>query len=71
MTGRKLGNLVLTTEARVTVIDAALAGAVLIGIGLNALFAWWWADPLAGFVIVYYVTDASHPPRGAVVFAKH
>jgi divalent metal cation (Fe/Co/Zn/Cd) transporter len=54
VTGRKLGNLVLTTEARVTLIDAALAGAVLIGVGLNALFGWWWADPLAGLVIVYY-----------------
>jgi hypothetical protein len=45
---------ILTTEARVTLIDAALAGAVLIGIGLNALFGWWWADPLAGLVIVCY-----------------
>jgi len=54
VTGRQLGNLVLTTEARVTLIDAALAGAVLIGVGLNALFGWWWADPLAGFVILYY-----------------
>jgi divalent metal cation (Fe/Co/Zn/Cd) transporter len=54
VTGRRLGNLVLTTEARVTLIDAALTGAVLIGIGLNALFGWWWADPLAGLVIVYY-----------------
>jgi divalent metal cation (Fe/Co/Zn/Cd) transporter len=54
VTGRQLGNLVLTTEARVTLIDAALAGAVLVGIGLNALFGWWWADPVAGLVIVYY-----------------
>jgi divalent metal cation (Fe/Co/Zn/Cd) transporter len=38
VTGRQLGNLVLTTEAHVTLIDAALAGAVLVGIGLNALF---------------------------------
>jgi divalent metal cation (Fe/Co/Zn/Cd) transporter len=53
VTGRQLGKLVLTTEARVTLIDAALAGAVLIGVGLNALFGWWWADPLAGLVIVY------------------
>jgi divalent metal cation (Fe/Co/Zn/Cd) transporter len=60
VTGRQLGNLVLTTEARVTLIDAALAGAVLIGVGLNALFGWWWADPLAGFVIVYYgLTEGS------------
>jgi divalent metal cation (Fe/Co/Zn/Cd) transporter len=54
VTGRKLGNVVLTAEARVTLIDAALAGAVLIGVGINALFGWWWADPLAGLVIVYY-----------------
>jgi divalent metal cation (Fe/Co/Zn/Cd) transporter len=54
VTGRQLGNLVLATEARVTLIDAALAAAVLIGVGLNALFGWWWADPLAGLVIVYY-----------------
>jgi divalent metal cation (Fe/Co/Zn/Cd) transporter len=54
ITGRRLGNVVLTTEARVTLIDAALAGAVLAGVGLNALFGWWWADPLAGLVIVYY-----------------
>jgi divalent metal cation (Fe/Co/Zn/Cd) transporter len=53
-TGRQLGNLVLTTEAHVTMIDAALAGAVLTGVGVNALLGWWWADPLAGFVIVYY-----------------
>jgi divalent metal cation (Fe/Co/Zn/Cd) transporter len=31
-----------------------LAGAVLIGIGFNALLGWWWADPLAGLVIAYY-----------------
>lgn len=54
VTGRQLGNVVLTTEARVTLIDAALAGAVLTGVGLNALLGWWWADPLAGLVIVYY-----------------
>jgi divalent metal cation (Fe/Co/Zn/Cd) transporter len=54
VTGRRLGNLVLTTEARITLIDAALAGAVLVGVGLNALLGWWWADPIAGLVIVHY-----------------
>ena len=54
VTGRQLGNPVLTAEARVTLIDASLAAAVLLGTGLNALFGWWWADPLAGLVIVYY-----------------
>jgi divalent metal cation (Fe/Co/Zn/Cd) transporter len=54
ITGRQLGNAVLTTEARVTLIDAYLAAAVLVGLILNALAGWWWADPLAGLVIVYY-----------------
>jgi divalent metal cation (Fe/Co/Zn/Cd) transporter len=53
-TGRALGNRVLQTEARVTVIDGLLAVAVLAGLLLNDLFSWWWADPLAALVIVYY-----------------
>jgi divalent metal cation (Fe/Co/Zn/Cd) transporter len=53
-TGNALGNPVLQTEARVTLIDGYLAAAVLAGLLLNALAGWWWADPLAGFVLVFY-----------------
>jgi uncharacterized membrane protein YkvA (DUF1232 family) len=53
-TGRALGNRVLQTEARVTVIDGLLALAVLTGLILNAWADLWWADPAAAFVIVYY-----------------
>lgn len=59
-TGRALGNRVLQTEARVTVIDGLLATAVLVGLVLSAL-GWWWADPAAAFVIVYYgLREGSH-----------
>jgi len=53
-TGRALGNPVLLTEGRVTVIDGILAVAVLLGLILNAAAGWWWADPAAGYVLVYY-----------------
>ena len=53
-TGRALDNPVLQTEARVTVVDGILAIAVLPGLVLNAAFGWWWADPAAGYVLVYY-----------------
>lgn len=53
-TGRRLGNRVLLTEGRVTLVDALLASAVLVGLVLNAGVGWWWADPLAGFVLVFY-----------------
>ena len=52
--GKQLGNPVLVTEARVTLVDAYLAGAVLVGLVLNSLLGWWWADPMAGLVIVFY-----------------
>lgn len=53
-TGKALGNPVLRTEGHVTFIDGLLACAVLLGVLLNTLLGWWWADPLAGLVIVYY-----------------
>ncbi len=53
-TGNALENPVLLTEGRVTLIDAYLAAAILAGLALNATLSWWWADPLAGFVIVFY-----------------
>jgi divalent metal cation (Fe/Co/Zn/Cd) transporter len=56
-TGYALGNRVLITEARVTVIDGLLACAVLLGLALNATLGWWWADPAAGLVIVYYAAE--------------
>ncbi|HEX5287445.1 MAG TPA: cation transporter [Streptosporangiaceae bacterium] len=53
-TGRALGNPVLRTEGRVTLVDGILAVAVLAGLALNAAAGWWWADPAAGYVLVYY-----------------
>ena len=53
-TGRALDNPVLQTEGRVTMIDAILATAVLLGLTLNAVLGWWWADPAAGYVLVFY-----------------
>ena len=52
-TGRAL-DPVLRTEGRVTMIDGLLAAAVLLGLALNAGLGWWWADPAAGYVLVFY-----------------
>jgi len=53
-TGKALVNPVLMTEGRVTLVDGILAAAVLAGLVLNAIAGWWWADPLAALVIVFY-----------------
>jgi divalent metal cation (Fe/Co/Zn/Cd) transporter len=66
-TGRALDNPVLRTEGRVTTIDGILATAVLLGLIMNAALGWWWADPAAGYVLVFYaareVRDIVHTDR--------
>jgi len=52
--GGALDNPVLRTEGRVTYVDGVLATAVLLGLVLNALAGAWWADPLAGLMVLYY-----------------
>lgn len=53
-TGAALDDPVLTTEGRVTLIDGLLAAAVLLGLVLNSLAGWAWADPAAGYVLAFY-----------------
>jgi divalent metal cation (Fe/Co/Zn/Cd) transporter len=62
-TGAALDNPVLRTEGRVTLVDGVLASAVLVGLVLNAALGWWWADPAAGYVLVYY---GAREARGAL-----
>jgi divalent metal cation (Fe/Co/Zn/Cd) transporter len=64
-TGRALDNPVLVTESRVTTIDGILAVAVLAGLTLNTALGWWWADPVAGYVLVYYAAREAREIFGA------
>jgi divalent metal cation (Fe/Co/Zn/Cd) transporter len=52
--GRALRNHVLQTEGRVTLIDGILATSVLLGVLVDRLWGWWWADSIAAYVIVFY-----------------
>jgi divalent metal cation (Fe/Co/Zn/Cd) transporter len=67
--GGALGNPVLRIEGRVTLIDGILATAVLLGLAMNAALGWWWADPAAGYVLVFYaareVREVFFAPAGA------
>lgn len=65
-TGAALGNPVLRTEGRVTLVDGILATAVLAGLVLNAALGWWQADPAAGYVLVYYAAREAR-----TIFTSH
>ena len=52
--GEQLGSRALVADAGETMFCAWLSVILLAGLGLNALFGWWWADPIAALGIVYF-----------------
>ena len=50
-TGEALGNQVLVAQSNETWVSNYLSISLLLGLGLNALFGWWWADPLVALLI--------------------
>ncbi|PRB07367.1 cation diffusion facilitator family transporter [Microbacterium sp. MYb64] len=49
--GRELGSATAVADSKQTLICTYLSAAVLVGLVLNSLFGWWWADAVAGLVI--------------------
>lgn len=41
----------MKADSRQTDICAYLSGILLVGLGLNALFGWWWADSVAALIM--------------------
>lgn len=50
-TGQALGNQVLVAQSKETWVSNYLSISLLVGLGLNALLGWWWADPLVALLI--------------------
>jgi divalent metal cation (Fe/Co/Zn/Cd) transporter len=50
--GTKLNSAAMHADAKQTDFCAYLSAILLFGLTLNALLGWWWADPLAGLVMV-------------------
>lgn len=50
-TGEALENPTLLADSAETAFCAWLSATVLVGLGLNSLLGWWWADPVAALVI--------------------
>jgi divalent metal cation (Fe/Co/Zn/Cd) transporter len=49
--GQRLGSRATQSEGQQNMLCAYLSVALLVGLAANALFGFWWADPLAGLVI--------------------
>lgn len=47
----RLGSAPLRSEATMTFLDGLLSTATMTGLACNAMFGWWWADPLAALLV--------------------
>jgi divalent metal cation (Fe/Co/Zn/Cd) transporter len=60
-----LGSSAMQADSRQTDICAYLSAILLLGLLLNAAFGWWWADPVAGLVMVPLIAyEGSETLRG-------
>jgi len=53
---RKLGSRALRADAHETIVCAWLSFTTLLGLALNAVLGWWWADPVAALAMVPLIT---------------
>ncbi|RKR92030.1 cation efflux family protein [Micromonospora pisi] len=49
--GRELGSRTAVADSKQTLLCTYLSGVLLVGLALNSLFGWSWADPVAALVI--------------------
>lgn len=53
--GRALGSAALVADSKETFACAWLSFTLLLGLGANALFGWWWADPVAALAMIPFL----------------
>jgi divalent metal cation (Fe/Co/Zn/Cd) transporter len=51
----QIGSRALRADALETLACSWLSFTLLLGLGANALFGWWWADPVAALAMVYFL----------------
>lgn len=66
-TGRELGSKSVQADAKQLILCVYLSGTVFIGLVLNSLFGWWWADSIAALVVaVLAIREGIEAWRGEV-----
>jgi hypothetical protein len=65
--GRELGSTSAVADSKQTLLCTYLSAVLLVGLALNTLFGWSWADPIAALVIAgVAVREGVHAWRGDV-----
>ena len=52
---KRIGSAALKADAACSITCAYMSLTLLVGLLLNRTLSWWWADPLAGLALVYFL----------------
>ena len=70
--GRELGSHTAVADSKQTLLCTYLSAVLLVGLGLNSLFGWNWADPMAALIIAAVaVKEGREAWRGDACCAPH
>lgn len=56
----ELGSAAMSSESRQTMLCAYLSAGLLLGLAVNAVLGWWWADPLTALGIAAVAAREGH-----------
>lgn len=60
--------VLLRADSSETALCAVLSATTLLGLGLNAGFSWWWADPVASLAVVYFaIREGGEAWKGEII----
>jgi divalent metal cation (Fe/Co/Zn/Cd) transporter len=64
---KRIGSEALKADAACSMTCAYMSLTLLVGLALNRIFSWWWADPLSALALVYFLIqegrEALHEAR--------
>ena len=52
---RRLDSPALRADCACSLVCIYMSATLLVGLLLNSLFGWWWADPLAGLAMIWWI----------------
>jgi divalent metal cation (Fe/Co/Zn/Cd) transporter len=61
----RLGSPALRGDAACSVVCLYMAVATLAGLALNAVLGWWWADPIAGLALIWWIRGEANEALSA------
>ncbi|MEA2645353.1 MAG: hypothetical protein QOE92_436 [Chloroflexota bacterium] len=68
---RQIHSAALRADAACSAVCLYMAVTLLVGLALNQLLGWWWADPVAGLAMIWWIRGEANEALEAAATGKH